>query len=187
MKRTPPSFYTLLVALVLLTTMAAGCKKKQAVASSSTSGTTTMRPASEPVEQVVQDVQTEATVLAIYERTPCYGQCPIFKLTIYTDGKAVYEGRNWVDMIGTFRTVVSKEQTDRLMAAAKEIDYFSLKEEYNNEMVTDLPSVVTQISNDGVLKRVRNRRGGPSSLKTLYNVFDAIVAESFWTKEETKD
>lgn len=184
MKRTKKTIHFVLLVFIVLASTVVGCKKKQAAVATESTETT---PPAATAESTPQESPQEAGVFATYERTPCYGQCPIFKLTIYTDGKAVYEGRNWVNMIGTYRTVVSKSSMERLLTAAKEVDYFSMKEEYNNEMVTDLPSVITEVSNDGVLKRVRNRRGGPASLKTLYGVFDTIVAESFWTKEETKD
>lgn len=171
------SLWSLLAAVAMLVSMSACRKHKEAAVVEST-----------PIvsETVIAEppAPASAEVFATYERTPCFGMCAIFKLTIYTDGSAEYVGKNFVNLIGEYQTAVSRVQMERISAMAESIKYFSMKDEYNNEKVTDLPSVITEIRGDKGLKRVRNRQGGPSELKQLYGVFDEIVRDGFWVAKQ---
>lgn len=174
------SLWSLFAATVMLVSMSACRKHKEAAAAESVSA---------PSEAVVAEPNVSTPnagpeVFATYERTPCFGMCPIFKLTIYTDGSAEYVGKNFVNLIGEYQTSVSKAQMARIVLVADGIKYFSMKDEYNNEKVTDLPSVITEIRGIHGLKRVRNRQGGPSELKQLYSVFDEIVRDGFWVAKQ---
>ena len=50
--------------------------------------------------------QTSDTIL-YYFRGACFGMCPMFELTVWKDGKAVYVGKNHVDRIGRFQSQIS--------------------------------------------------------------------------------
>src|SRR5919202_5807692 len=46
-----------------------------------------------------KDQITEVTL----ERTACFGTCPAYKVTIRSDGTIIYEGREFVQMKGTYK------------------------------------------------------------------------------------
>jgi hypothetical protein len=121
------------------------------------------------------------TVL-FYHRGACFGMCPIFNLTVYADGHAIYEGRNFVDRIGLYQTKMDPAALQIITDKANSIGYFGLLDIYDNEHVTDLPSTITSIKKDGVLKSVRNRYKGPAGLKGLYDVIDQQIEKQSWEK-----
>ena len=46
-----------------------------------------------------QNQITEVTL----ERTPCFGYCPSYKVTLKSDGTIIYEGKKFVQMMGTYK------------------------------------------------------------------------------------
>ncbi len=111
-----------------------------------------------------------------YERTACFGTCPVYKFTLNHDGKCTYEGINFVDRIGFYRgTVDGNAAFMRIREVAEQLDYFALQESYDDSLVMDLPSYYTLIDGKGVLKRM----GGPN-LKALYDVIDEVIEEVNW-------
>jgi hypothetical protein len=129
-------------------------------------------------------VETPAEIskeLATYERTACFGMCPIFKMIVYTDGKVLYSGKNNVNLIGQYQTHVDKATLQKIEDTANSIGYFSMQHEYDNANVQDLPSIYCAVKNGtGELYSVKNRWHGPNDLKTLYAVFDNIIESAKW-------
>jgi thioredoxin-related protein len=39
------------------------------------------------------------SIFLYFERTLCYGECPAFKITVYSDGRSHYQGDKFVEMI----------------------------------------------------------------------------------------
>lgn len=114
-----------------------------------------------------------------YRRTACFGTCPIFNFKVYDNGRAIYEGKNFVDMIGVYHTNISKNDIDKIVDAAEKIKFFQMDDVYDSQ-VTDLPSVYLSILKDGKFKTVKNRHNGPKELKALYEQVDALIKAQKW-------
>jgi hypothetical protein len=134
----------------------------------------------EEVVEVVPDIQKDSTFL-IYKRTPCFGMCPYFDLTIYQSGYCIYEGKNFVDMVGFYHTRVESSVLQKIMNTAESIKYFSLADSYDNPNVTDLPTTTTGIMKDNTLKQVAARYKSPKELQELYQVLDEMIEAARWT------
>jgi hypothetical protein len=136
-------------------------------------------PAAPPVAEV-STAPSNPVVVLFYERTPCFGMCPSFNLTVYSNGKATYEGKNFVDNIGFYQSQWDATALQNIMTAAEKINYFSLADRYDQQGVTDLPTVRTRLLKDGNLKEVANRYKGPKELQSLYQVIDDQIKLSEW-------
>jgi hypothetical protein len=161
-----------------LLVLAVSCKKQKDTAATATDPV----PVTETASVEAKPEQTTPAVVASYERTACFGMCPIFKFTLYSDGSATYVGKNNVNLIGNYHTQLDATALQKLNNVAQKTGYFSMQENYDNPQVTDLPSVITEITNGTELKKVRSRRGAPSDLKTVHSVFDDIIAAARWEK-----
>lgn len=130
------------------------------------------------------EVSNGDSTLITYEKTPCFGHCPIFKLSIYKSGYAVLRGVKNTEMIGLYTGMVNTEQIDEVFEVANEINFFTMYEVYDGK-VTDLPSTIYML-NKGEKKQVLSRYQGPEELKQLSLVLDHLVKEVKWTqlKEE---
>ena len=103
------------------------------------------------------------------ERTACFGKCPIYKIEIFSNGKAIYTGKKFVDNIGVFEFKINASSINDILEYAEEIKFFSLKDEYTRP-VSDLPTTFIRIKT----KSVKNHIGGPKSLKELERMIDNI-------------
>ena len=119
------------------------------------------------------------------ERTACFGVCPVYKLTIHGDGRVIYEGIRCVRIEGTRTTTISENKSEQLMTEFQKIDYFSLKDSYEEHNATDMPSAFTSLTIDGKTKTVRHYHGdfsAPKKLTELENQIDQIINSDQWTK-----
>lgn len=87
-------------------------------------------------------------------RTACLGACPIYEVTLFESGVAVYEGHAHVTVIGESRKAIDPTVVDRLMSEADEL---FAREGLPAEHVvcgTDAPAVVlTTRRNESVATR----------------------------------
>src|SRR5947209_8490280 len=69
---------------------ASGCRKKAPKPMDTTS----------PDQPHEPDLVPGAAPVATLERTGCYGECPVYRLTVSSDGSVVYVGTRWVKTLG---------------------------------------------------------------------------------------
>lgn len=130
----------------------------------------------EPPAETTEAAEVQTGVWVFYERTACFGTCPVFRFTLNHDGTCTYEGVNFVDRIGLHGSTANDAQLAHIREALEAANYTDLHEVYDNPMITDLPAVITEVSG----QRVVNRIGGPD-LKMLYDALDVVIDEVKWT------
>ncbi len=116
------------------------------------------------------------------DRLGCYGPCPIYKLTIYGNGKVVYKGEKNVKVVGERVTTLEKEKVAALLAEFEKINYFELSDNYQGGP-TDGTSAVTSIALGNKKKTIKNYHPAPDSpraLKELENQIDSITNSTQW-------
>lgn len=160
----------------------AACKGKKDVAQPASPAIPSIDTLAMVPEVPEPEVPAEAVQAFYYERTVCFGTCPSFSFEVFSDGKCTYTGRNFVDMIGKYKGQVTETQMNSIRLQAIALGYDTLKEKYDQPMVSDLPSTITII--DG--KRVLNRYQGPD-LKLLYASFDSLIIDVDWEGVENNN
>jgi hypothetical protein len=128
-----------------------------------------------------------STVQITLERTPCFGFCPVYKLTIHGDGTVEYDGENNVNVTGHQTAQLTQAQMQELVTTFQQAGYFDLKENYTAP-VTDLPSTITSFSLEGRSKLITNYGGctidssekAPQALCDLEAKIDSIVNSAQW-------
>ena len=134
--------------------------------------------------QTPQPSDTKDVVITL-ERTVCFGACPDYTLTIYGDGTVTYEGRHFVRIEGTRTITISEEKIKQLLSEFQRVDYFSLDDNYEEFMATDMPSAITSLKINGKMKTVRHYHGdfsAPEQLTELEDRIDEIVNSDQWIK-----
>jgi len=128
-----------------------------------------------------------SSLVITMERTPCFGTCPAYKLTVYGDGRAVYEGDMFVAVEGQQTTTISQDAVQELVAALENAEFFSLEDDYSAP-ATDLPSTITTVTLGGQSKTI-NHYGvcgysdidtAPKELCDLENKIDEITNSAQW-------
>jgi len=121
--------------------------------------------------------------------------CPSYKLTIFADGRVVFEGREYVKAKGMTKGRISEEKLRQLISEFKKVNYFSLRDTYQPSdngcpgFVTDMPSANSSIEINGRKKAISHylgcrEQGGdfPLQLVSLENKIDEIVGTGKWLK-----
>jgi hypothetical protein len=123
-------------------------------------------------------------------RTPCFGFCPVYELTIHGDGTVVYTGTGYVQTRGRQEGKISTAQVQELLAFFNQVEYTTLKPEYTDYQITDLPYVKTSLTVDGQTHSVNHYlgdRSAPAKLQLLEDRIDQIVNTAQWIKQGPDD
>lgn len=129
--------------------------------------------------------------LATLERTACFGTCPAYRVTVYSDGKLEYAGEAFVKFKGPRTAKLSAKQLAELAQAFKDADYFALADAYVKREWTDNPTCNTSFNQGGRRKAVAHYHGdhsAPAKLTALENRIDQIIQiERFIGSEAERD
>jgi hypothetical protein len=125
-----------------------------------------------------------AAPVATIERTPCFGTCPVYQVSVR------FVGKQDVKQQGTATASVSREAVDSLVTELRSGGYFELADEYVMDApacgpyATDSPTVTTSLRADGRTKRIRHDygcSGAPAELRRLEQRIDEVAGTSRWT------
>ncbi|MGE0635517.1 MAG: DUF6438 domain-containing protein [Bacteroidia bacterium] len=122
---------------------------------------------------------TQDSLFVYLERTPCYGQCPMYKFKIYNSGYALYEGKRFVEKLGTYETRLSAAVLEEIKTKVNEANYFGFRDQYPKTS-PDFPSVKTAIIIDGRRKEIMDGTGAPSALKEFEKYLDSVKDSAEW-------
>jgi hypothetical protein len=145
-------YLTLFLALALA--LPACAQRKQPRQPKATTSMTTPKPP-EPV--------------LIYQRTPCYGRCPVYTATIFADGRVEYDGQRYVPLLGKHTLSLPPATVAALLAEAKRIGFDKLAERYVGN-TSDLPASIITVHPAGQpLHAVYAAEGIPANLQGYIN------------------
>lgn len=133
------------------------------------------------------------TDLITLERGACFGACPIYKVTIASDGTVTFNGQRFTRTEGLATGRISANDFRRLVAEFEKLDYFSLPDDFLPgtkvcpNMITDMPSAITSIRLKGKSKTVSHYYGCGNSgvlgqLTALENKIDEVAGTQKWIK-----
>jgi hypothetical protein len=142
---------------------------------------------------VGEGAETNSTSVITLERTACFGTCPVYKLTIFKDGKVLFEGKEYVRQKGKASGKISKKALKDLIAQFQSINYLDLRSSYVSqgkecpEWWTDSPGAITSLTLEGKTKTINHYHGcrGVSVLDGLTELEDKIdqaVNSKQWIK-----
>ena len=131
-----------------------------------------------------------------YEAGPCFGFCPIYKMTINPDRTAFLEAERFnfttshskddfsKPREGTFTATINQKDFDKLVDLLNNVNPKSLNAYYGNKNVTDLPTSYLRLDfTDGSKKEVQDYgKNGSEKLKAVYNAFEDLKKSQKWTQ-----
>jgi len=102
-------------------------------------------------------------------KTACFGTCPVYKIKIYNNQSAIFEGVKFVEKEGSYNFKISKKEINTILNKAKKINFQKMEDEYT-ELITDLPTTYIMINN----KQIKDYYGAPKELKELEEIIESI-------------
>ena len=134
-----------------------------------------------PMSLAAYDPQS---VVIRIERGPCFGTCPVYKMTLYGDGTVRYDGKDHVSARGSQTAVIAPEKVKELAGEIERSGFFNLRDFYTEVSVTDAPTVFLYIAVDGKKKQVKHYLGdfnAPKTLETIETRIDEVAGTGRWT------
>jgi hypothetical protein len=123
------------------------------------------------------------------QRTPCYGPCPVYRVTVFGTGEVEYFGEAHVAKAGAHRWMISQRRLDRLAKAFESARYSRLEDAYTSRELTDAPGCLTSIEyEDGSSKSIDHYHGDPTApvaLTELEDEIDRIVGVERYTEPDS--
>ena len=127
------------------------------------------------------------------ERTACFGTCPMYKVTVNSDGTVTFNGQRFTKTTGVAKGKISREEFRQLVAEFEKINYFSLPDSYTPgtpvcpQRITDMPSANTSINLKGKAKGVMHYygcgdKGALVQLTALETKIDEVLGTQKWIK-----
>jgi hypothetical protein len=111
----------------------------------------------------------------ILERTPCYGPCPVYKVTVSGTGQVEYFGEAHVDKAGTHRWRLSRRRLQRLAEALERANYLHVEGDHTGGGVTDAPGCSISVEYaDGSSRSTVRFQGDPAAPDALTDLGDEI-------------
>lgn len=126
------------------------------------------------------------------ERGPCFGTCPVYRVTVDRAGNVRFDGRRFVADTGLTTASVPREAVDNLFAELEASGYFDLADSYRSgdpgcaRYATDLPTVITEVRVGGRSKRIEHDRGcadAPAALSALETRIDEVAGVRRWIEK----
>jgi len=105
---------------------------------------------------------------------PCYGRCPVFKLTIYKNGIASYEGERYTDRLGTYVKKLDKGELESIIGEFKRANMWQFRDTYRGR-IPDMQSVSIMYKEGGKSKTVTGKEIRPNAVKWLEAQLDRIA------------
>jgi hypothetical protein len=121
------------------------------------------------------------TTVITLERTTCYGTCPEYSLTILGNGTVIYEGRNYVAVVGEHVYQIPSDNVKRLVDAFQNARFFSMQDGY--DLCVDCATHTASMTIDGRTKTVvYSLYSAPASLLHLDKRIDEYADSVRWVE-----
>jgi uncharacterized protein DUF6438 len=122
-----------------------------------------------------------AYMVAAFEKTACYGKCPVYQVKFYNDGKVTWYGRMYVDRMGWHEARVEPAVLKSIRSKAHETGYLDFESEYPTERrIADLPGTITYVRIGDVEKQVSDTHDAPEKLKEFEAFLEGLINGLDW-------
>jgi hypothetical protein len=126
-----------------------------------------------------------------FETTPCFGSCPVFKLTINTGQKAYLQTSQYNDIFGgklkdgmRYVGSIDDDNWQMITGLLNYIDFVSLKSKYEVSWTDDQSCTLTVTYNNGHTKTIDDYGLiGTHGLARLYRLLFNLRSNQQWTNE----
>lgn len=118
-------------------------------------------------------IEKEENTLISVRKTPCFGDCAVYTLTIDKKGDVIYNGIDYVLEKGIREFTLPETAFKKLTKMLAEKDFNEFKDVYDDPKITDLPS--TYIISNGKQVQIRLWNGIPDELIEVHEYLEEIL------------
>lgn len=116
-----------------------------------------------------------------YQKTACFGKCPVYQVKFFSDGKVTWYGKMNVERLGLHEAKVEPAVLKGIRDKANELKYWDFEGEYpRGKKVADLPSTITFLRAGDVEKTVVDTHEAPENLKLFERYLEELIGSLDW-------
>ena len=133
-----------------------------------------------PYSKPTLDAMIKKAKMAYFSlrKTECFGDCPVYDVTINEKGMVTYNGKKFVKVSGIQKFQLTEEQLATFKEKLGNANFSSYKKKYDDPNLMDLPS--TFISHKDKQVQIRLWRGIPKELSSVQSyVVDMMYDKKF--------
>jgi hypothetical protein len=135
----------------------------------------------------------QSSPVVTLKRMPCFGMCPAYQVSVFSDGTVEWYGNNFIGTIGEAKGKLPKQQLEGLIRAILDSGFLSLANAYKGcinaqgqlESMSDLPTTFLTFSQHGVTKTTEDYMCAPDALRALETLVDKVLNTHQWRHDET--
>lgn len=120
-------------------------------------------------------INKEKNVLLRIQKTPCFGDCAVYTLSIDKKGNVTYNGSAYVLEKGIREFTLTDAQLENITKTLAKKDFSEFKKVYDNPNISDLPS--TFIAHNGKQIQIRLWNNIPDELIEVHEYVEGILLD----------
>ena len=121
--------------------------------------------------------------VASIKKTACYGSCPVYEMTIYSNLTVEFVGERFVDKIGKYTSRITQQNLQDIKESFSRNKFFDFEDEYSS-FVSDLPTTFVYFSDGGKTKTVMDYTNAPEGLKNIEKLLEGFVDSLIWEEDQ---
>ncbi|MBM3428263.1 MAG: hypothetical protein FJX95_05725 [Bacteroidetes bacterium] len=118
--------------------------------------------------------------LLLYKKTPCFGSCPVFTMTVMMDGTVYLMGKKNMTLLGDYTSEWNADLLNELDHKMAQLQFYQLPRVFDQTQVTDLPSTYIGYTNGNHVQTIKCRYQTPQGLKDLAIWLDQEIEKTKW-------
>lgn len=128
-----------------------------------------------------QSAAAQGEKLIEMDKSPCFGLCPVYRLTVYRDGSMKVNAKQNMKISGIHTRQLDKSEIKSLRTRLEKMGLEKYKEEYR-EPIADAPSTEVRYFIDGRPKKIFTNYIFPEPLQKITDELDQKVIGEGWVK-----
>ena len=119
----------------------------------------------------------------VMSKGACFGECPVYTLTIYNTGLMKYNGVRFTKMDGKYEKQLTEPEYISLFSFIEEKNIWKLDDVYNMD-IADLPALSLSYSERENTKTIKGKSELPLALTEIQQYLDTLIAGDGWILTE---
>ena len=128
----------------------------------------------------------ELDKLVEMSKGPCFGFCPIYTLTVYSNGVVTYYGERNTNRQGTYLRILDKNKLSALKTQLEAANLWQFQDLYKG-LLPDLQTVTITYWEEGDFKTIAGKDGRPKAVVDIETELESIANSGNWKKMEGEE
>jgi len=132
--------------------------------------------------KMVKD-QAKASPKIVLSKGACFGDCPVYTLTIYNSGLMKFNGVRYTNMDGKHERQLTEKDYVSLVKTFDKANIWQYEDVYDMQ-IADLPTISISYVDDEKTKTIKGKNNRPLGILALENALDSLLISDGWLMTE---